>query len=84
MSVSSYVVEVCLSSISRFFLSALLFIFTQRIKVFILPLERKELTCRLATPPTPAGASKRGEEEEGWKLSVKLMRLMEVRSRVLG
>ncbi|KAK2891224.1 hypothetical protein Q8A67_013867 [Cirrhinus molitorella] len=33
----------------------------ERIKVFTLPLERKELTCRLATPPTPAEA--RGREE---------------------
>jgi len=37
------------------------YFYTERIKVFTLPLERKEPTCRLATPPTPAEA--RGREE---------------------
>lgn len=55
-------VEVCLSSISSFFLLAGVYFYQERIKVFTLLLERKELICRLATPPTPSEAGVREED----------------------
>lgn len=35
------------------------YFYTQRVKVCALLLERKELICRLATPPTPASKQER-------------------------
>lgn len=64
MLATSSVVEGCLFSISRFFLVAGVYFYPERIKVFTPLLERKELICRLATPPTPAEA---GSERKGGK-----------------
>ena len=56
-----------------FFLFFSVYFYTQRVEVCALLLERKELICRLATPPTPAskrepergcGVVKRRDEEE--------------------
>lgn len=39
------------------------YFYTQRVKVCALLLERKELICRLATPPTPASKQERERED---------------------
>lgn len=61
---TSSAIEGCLSSISSFFLLAGVYFYQERIKVFTMLLERKELICRLATPPTPSEAGVREEDRK--------------------
>lgn len=55
--------DTCLFFSSKTVFSFSVYFYTQRVKVCALPLERKELICRLATPPTPAP---KRERERMW------------------